>query len=93
MEISYSQHLENRLVFRNIDKNLPRKVFESSREKYLDIFSGHYVAVAREELYGKNREIMIAYKKEGNLIKIITIHPLKEGQKGNRIASGRWRIL
>jgi|WetSurMetagenome_2_1015567.scaffolds.fasta_scaffold183722_2 hypothetical protein len=93
MEIRYSKHLENRIVLRKIDKHLPKKVFESSKEKYLDILSGHYVAVARQELYGKNREIMIAYKEEENWIKIITIHPLKEGQKGNRITSGRWRSL
>jgi hypothetical protein len=93
MEIRYSKHLENRLVLRRIDFDLPRKIFENSKEKYLDILSGHYVSVAQEELYGKNREIMIAYKEEENLIKIITIHPLKEGQKGNRVASGRWRRL
>ncbi len=55
MEIRYSKHLENRLVLRKIDKNLPRKVFESSKEKYLDILSGHHVAVASEELYGKGK--------------------------------------
>ncbi len=36
---------------------------------------------------------MIAYKEEESWIKIITIHPLKEGQKGKRITSGRWRSL
>lgn len=85
--------MENRLTLRKIDKDLPRTLLENSREIYLDILTGHHIALAQKELYGKNREIMVAYKEEGDLIKIITIHPLKEGQKGNRIASGRWRIL
>lgn len=38
------------------------------------------------ELYGKSREVMVAYvKDEDNLVKLLTIHPLKKGQKRNRI--------
>ena len=45
------------------------------------------------DLYGKPREVMVAYVIEGDCVKLLTIHPLKEGQKENRIVSGRWRKI
>jgi len=45
------------------------------------------------ELYNKLREVMIAYVVEGAVARLLTIHPLKEGQKENRIKSGRWRKI
>jgi len=33
----------------------------------------------------------IAIKED--FVKLLTIHPLKEGQKDNRIKSGRWRRI
>jgi len=44
-------------------------------------------------LYDKERDIMVAYRQEDDDIKLLTIHPLKEGQKENRVQSGRWRKL
>jgi hypothetical protein len=49
------------------------------------------VATMRAELYNKNREVMVAYVIEDNCAKLLTIHPLKDGQKENRIKTGRWR--
>jgi hypothetical protein len=43
--------------------------------------------------YCKERDVMVAYNFEGGDVKLLTIHPLKEGQKENRIKSGRWRKL
>jgi len=93
LSIQYSRHLEGRLILRKIDSTLPKKIFKKSEERYLDVLSGHFIAVALEGLYGKNREVMIAYTVEGDEVTILTIHPLKEGQKENRVAGGRWRRL
>jgi len=49
----------------------------------------YYVAVGRAVLYDKVRDIMIAYDIAGEDVKFLTIHPLKKGQKENRIESGR----
>jgi len=38
-------------------------------------------------------KVRVAYKHEEVDVKLLTIHPLKEGQKDNRIKSGRWRKL
>jgi hypothetical protein len=36
---------------------------------------------------------MVAYIVDNDIIKLLTIHPLKGGQKENRIKSGRWRKI
>jgi len=40
--------------------------------------------------YSKHIETRI---EEGVDVRLLTIHPLKEGQKENRIQSGRWRRI
>lgn len=34
---------------------------------------------------------MIAYEEKNEVVTLLTIHPLKEGQKENRIFNNRWR--
>lgn len=93
MQISYSQHLKNRLSLRKIEYDLPKIIFEQSKERYFDEKTGHLIAVMETELYNKNREVMVAYIIEGDCAKLLTIHPLKEGQKENRVKTGRWRKI
>jgi hypothetical protein len=93
MEIKYSKHLKTRIVLRKVDHNLPRRIYESAKERFIDNNTGHLIAVKKEKMYGKIRDVMVAYKYEGIDIKLLTIHPLKKGQKGNRIKSGRWRKI
>jgi hypothetical protein len=93
METIYSEHLLHRLVLRKIDQGLPRMIFEQSVEHYDDKEKGHRIALIEADLYGKLREVMVAYVIEGDCAKLLTIHPLKEGQKENRIVSGRWRRI
>lgn len=71
----------------------PRTIFEQSVEQDDDMETGHGIATMAADLYGKSREIMVAYVIEGDCAKLLTIHPLKEGQKENRIVSGRWRKI
>jgi tRNA(Ile)-lysidine synthase TilS/MesJ len=93
MEIEYSKHLKQRLTLRKIEYDLPKKIFEQSNERYFDEETGYFIATMQADIYNKTREIMIAYMKEGDYAKILTIHPLKEGQKENRVESGRWRKI
>jgi hypothetical protein len=78
---------------RRIDEDLPEKVFLEAEEKFFDHETGHFIAVKKTRMYGKIRDIMVAYVKEGQNIKLLTIHPLKRGQKERRIESGRWRKI
>ena len=93
MEIKYSQHIISRLRIREIEYELPKIIFEQSKERYYDMKTGYMVAVMNADLFGKIREVMVAYVMEDEDAKLLTIHPLKEGQKENREKSRRWRKL
>lgn len=91
MKIVYSKHAKDRLRIRGISLELPSKVVEEAEERYFDTETGHLVAVKRTELYGKIRDVMVVYKVEMEIFTVLTIHPLKEGQKDKRLEAGRWR--
>lgn len=93
MEIKYSKHIKTRIELRKIDYGLPQKIFKEAEERFIDTETGHTIAVSNAMIYDKERDIMVAYNFEGENVKLLTIHPLKEGQKENRIKSGRWRRL
>ena len=93
MKVEYSSHIEARLKLRRIDHDLPKEIFEEAAERYLDTETGHFVAVMPKPLYDRDREVMVAYSIEEDSATLLTIHPLKDGQKESRIRSGRWRNL
>jgi hypothetical protein len=93
MQIKYSKHLKTRITLRKLDSELPQKIFANAAERFIDIGTGHTIAVTKSIIYGKEREIMVAYDYKGEDVTLLTIHPLKELQKENRIKSGRWRRL
>lgn len=90
LRLVYSTHLKNRLRLRNIPDSLPREIVETASEHFLDNETSYYVATKMVNLHGKIREMMVAYATERDCIKVITIHPVKRGQKNNTIESGRW---
>ncbi|MFH1951341.1 MAG: hypothetical protein ABIL06_06985 [Pseudomonadota bacterium] len=93
MKIEYSTHLRNRLTLRGISHDVPYQVYAQSDERYCDVETGHTVATMNIIIYGKMREVMVAYDVIEETVTLLTIHPLKEGQKENRVKSGRWRRL
>ncbi len=93
MQIKYSRHIETRLALRKIEYDQPKRIYEDAKERFIDTDTGHTIAVMKTVLYGKERDIMVAYRQDDLDVKLLTIHPLKEGQKENRIQSGRWRKI
>jgi hypothetical protein len=93
MQVKYSNHLKTRIALRKIEHELPQRIFENAAERFKDAETGHTIAVSKALMYGRERDVMVAYNYEGENVKLLTIHPLKEGQKENRIKSGRWRRL
>jgi hypothetical protein len=85
--------MKARLELRGIAHELPKQIFEEAPERYFDTKTGHLVAVMQKQLYDRIRETMVAYVIDENCATLLTIHPLKNGQRGNRIRSGRWRKL
>ncbi len=93
MQIKYSRHIEAGLALRRIEYVLPKRIYEDAEERFMDDETGHIIAVKKVIIYGKERDVMVAYKHEDADVKLLTIHPLKEGQKENPIQSGRWRKI
>ncbi|MFC1895191.1 hypothetical protein ACFL0Q_00805 [Thermodesulfobacteriota bacterium] len=79
------------MALRKISHELPQQIYEGSNERYYDIETRHTVATMSVEIHGKLREVMVAYDIEEQTVRLLTIHPLKESQKENRLKSGRWR--
>jgi len=76
---------------REMDAELAMRIYQQAAERYVDTDTGYHVAVMDALLYGKMKQVMVAYVSEGDETRLLTIHPLKPGQKDNRLASGRWR--
>lgn len=93
MKIEYTEHLKNRLKLRNIEEAMPRMIVETSGEHFVDVMTGNLVVTGNVELYGKTRNVMVAYVVEDECMYLLTIHPLKDGQKESRIGNGRWRKI
>jgi hypothetical protein len=90
--IKYSSHLQTRVKIRSLPPDLAKDILIFSTERYYDKATHYYIAVAKAKHKGKFRDFSVVYQedKKNKLVEIITIHPLKLGQKENRINSGRW---
>lgn len=93
LKIIYSSHLELRLKVRNISRLIPKQIFKTSKERYLDLETEKNVAVKKINYKGKLREMAVIYEKTGNKVILITVHPLKVLQKSNRIKTKRWQKI
>jgi len=89
-DITYTEHLTLRLKIRKIPYEYPKEIFNNPEQKFYDIVEGTYIAIKKLKYNKKERNMMIAYEKEGNSIQIITIHPIKDEKIINRKISGRW---
>ena len=89
-EIVYTPHLKLRMKLREIENELPRRIYEESKEKYFDSKTDNYVAISKIHYKGKFREIAVIYEETTSEVKIITIHPLKIYEKLSKIRLGRW---
>jgi hypothetical protein len=81
------------LEVRGIPTALPEIIYERAQERYHDAETGHMIAVMEVELYGRIREVSLVYVTGPDAVRLLTIHPLKDGQKKARVASGRWRTV
>ena len=93
LKITFSRHFIERNTLRGIGKDVAEKIFSEADGHYLDSQTNTFVAVKRMVFKGKERDVGLVYRKAQDEIVFITIHPLKDGQKKNRINSGRWENL
>jgi hypothetical protein len=58
-----------------------------------DVAKDLLIAADTVHYKGTIRDIAVTYREEHNEVLLITIHPLKQHQKENRIQEKRWRKL
>lgn len=92
-KIVYAEHLKMRLELRELAYDLPAQIFKRSAERYRDRETGLSIAIGRSAYRGKMREFAVVYREAGNMITLITIHPVKLRQKLARVRAGRWKPL
>jgi hypothetical protein len=90
--IKYSNHLRERARIRSIPYDLAKDILIFSTERYYDRATRYFIAVGQAKYKGKLREFSVTYREDrrSKIVEVITIHPLKPGQKENRIKAGRW---
>jgi hypothetical protein len=75
---------------REIPNGLAETILRDADGYYRNGITGWSIAVKRIEFQAKERDMALTYTVEGDEIVLITLHPLKEGQKQRRIESERW---
>lgn len=90
MQIVYTKHLISRLKLRKIPKGLAKKVYRDRKAELYDVMNHHYVALSRQELFGKMRLLIVAFDKFEDRIELITLYPTDEQEVNNRIKTRRW---
>lgn len=91
MDIRISEHLKFRMQTRGITQEILMKVYKESDYNYYDIDTKHHISCKKLLVEGKEREFVVVYQKDEKEIVLLTIHPLKSGQRENRIEKGRWK--
>lgn len=90
MHLIYSRHFTARKELRDIPDGMAEIILEKADGYYIDVVTNYLVAVKRIEYNGTERDMALTYSISEDKIILITLHPLKEGQKENRVRSGRW---
>jgi hypothetical protein len=93
MKERLADHLMRRLSLRGIKEEIVREVYAEAEERFYDEETKNSVAVKKIVFKGKERDMMVAYEEGTDEIILLTIHPLKKGQKENRVQKGRWTKL
>lgn len=92
MKIIFSDHLKVRMKLREIPEVIVRKIYLEADEKLYDTETSNLVAIKKILFQGRDKDMAVIYKEFGDEVLLYTVHPLKSGQKENRINKGRWKI-
>jgi hypothetical protein len=91
--IEYTSHLKLKMKIREIPSNLPKTIYKGAKEKYLDTETSYHIATKKVMYKNKMRDMIVVFEELNDVIRIITIHPIKIYQKEVRIKTGRWKKL
>ena len=88
--IHYTDHLKLRLLIRKIPESYPRLIYEEAERTFYDTAEDKWIAIKKLAYNQKTRPMMIAYEQRGEIVEIVTIHPITEEKIINRILRSRW---
>ncbi len=88
--IEYRPHLKLRLELRKIPEEYPKIIYQKPEQGYYDGAEKHHIAIKKLEYNKKIRSMMIAYEQKGDVIEIITIHPIEDEKIISHLVRGRW---
>ncbi|MBT9141146.1 MAG: hypothetical protein DDT30_01733 [Dehalococcoidia bacterium] len=53
---------------RNLPSELPLKIYQQAKERFEDEETGHRVAIKVTQVYGHEREVMVAYEEDAEIV-------------------------
>jgi hypothetical protein len=89
--IRYSDHLEDRLVLRHIERALPERIIREAQRSFTDTATGYCIAVATVVYRGADHLMMVAFEETQSEIVAVSVHPLDERDVERKVRNGRWR--
>jgi len=91
-QIRYSDHLEDRLVLRHIERALPERIIRLAQRRFTDTATGYHIAVATVVYRGTDHLMMVVFEETASEVVAISVHPLEERDVERKISNGRWRV-
>jgi hypothetical protein len=88
--VRYSDHLEDRLVLRHIERGLPERIIRQAQRSFTDTATGYRIAVATVVYRGADHLMMVVFEETEREIIAVSIHPLEERDVERKIRNGRW---
>ena len=88
--VRYSDHLEDRLVLRHIERGLPECIIREAQRSFTDTATGYRIAVATVVYRGADHLMMVVFEETESEIVAVSIHPLEERDVERKISNGRW---
>jgi len=89
--IRYSDHLEERLVLRHIERALPERIIREAQRSFTDTAMGYSIAVTTAVYRGADHLMMVVFEETESEIVAISIHPLDERDVARKVRNGRWK--
>jgi hypothetical protein len=87
--IRYSDHLEDRLTLRHIERGLPERIIREAQRRFTDTATGYHIAVASVIYRSADHLMMVVFEETEGGIVAISIHPLEERDVERKIRNGR----
>ena len=89
MNVVLSKHFVVRKELRSIPDGMAETIFTQANEHYKDTRTNYFIAVKRMKFQGAERDMALTYSITEDKIELVTLHPLKDGQRENRVRSRR----